>query len=128
MKAGKWLVWVGSGLLTISACMHLYGYTFTDNQFAGSHVNPQMIAAFKAISLAFFWAIIFAVAILTLATRTVRAKKFALIAVLIPVADVVLMYHFLGLFVGTIAMLISTTPTVVGVLLLPSGENQTQSV
>lgn len=53
MKLAKWLIRIGCALLVVGAAMHLYGYTFTDRSFAGSNVQPQVIAAYRTLFLAF---------------------------------------------------------------------------
>jgi len=116
-KAGTWLVWIGSILLVLTSFMHLYGYTFTASLFAGTGVHADVIGAYRALSLAFFFTLLLLAPVFVLLTQMPGAKRIALIAVLIPLADLVLMFHFLGLFVGTIAMIITVTPLLLGVLL-----------
>ncbi|HKQ88595.1 MAG TPA: hypothetical protein VJS43_17690, partial [Candidatus Acidoferrales bacterium] len=117
-KAGKWLVWIGSVLLVLTAFLHLYGYTFTASLFAGTGARADVIGAYRTLSLAFFFTLLLLAPVFLLLSRMPGAKRIALIAVLIPLADLVLMFHFLGLFVGTIAMIITVSPLLLGVLLL----------
>ena len=117
-KTGKWLVWIGSVLLVLTAFLHLYGYTFTTSLFAGTGVRADVIGAYRALSLAFFFTLLLLAPVFLLLSRMADARRIALIAALIPLADLVLMFHFLGLFVGTIAMIITVTPLLLGVLLL----------
>lgn len=117
-KAGKWLVWIGSVLLVLTSFMHLYGYTFTTSLFAGTGVHSDVIGAYRALSLGFFFTLLLLAPVFLLLTGMPGGRRIALIAVLIPLADVVLMFHFLGLFAGTIAMIITVSPLLLGVLLL----------
>jgi hypothetical protein len=121
MKLAKWLIWIGCALLLAGAAMHLYAYTFTDQTFAGSNVQPQAIAAYRTLFLAFAVPSVCLVPIFLWAMRMPGGKKILLIGALIPLVDIALMLHFLGMFIGTVTMIVATTPLVLGVLLWKDG-------
>jgi hypothetical protein len=115
--AAKWLIWTGCVLSVLGACAHLYGYTFTDQNFGGSNVRPDVIAAYRALFLMFAVPPFCLAPIFLLAMRMRGGKKIMLLGMLVPLASVVLLFHFLGIFVGTIIMTIATTPLAIGILL-----------
>jgi hypothetical protein len=122
MNIGKWLVWIGSGLLFAAACMHMVGYPSTLPLLAG--VQPIGLAAFKTLTLSFGFTLMLLAVVIAMLSRVARAKKILVVAALIPLVDVVLMFHFLGLFIGTIGVLAATVPLVVGALMFSDEQKQ----
>ena len=115
MKIAKWLVRIGSGLLFATGCLHMVGYPLSLPLLAG--VQPVGLAAFKTLSLSFGFTLMILAAVIALVSRLAHAKNILMVTVLIPLVDVALMFHFLGLFMGTISVLVAVATLVAGVLM-----------
>jgi hypothetical protein len=121
MKLAKWLIRIGCALLLASAVIHLYGYTFTDSLFAGSNTQPQAIAAYRTLFLALAVPLVCLVPMFLWAMRMRGGKKILVAGVLIPLLDIALMFHFLGIFIGTLTMTVATAPLAIGIFLWKDG-------
>jgi hypothetical protein len=122
VKAARGLIVAGSVILFLTALLHGSGYKQLSAMIAGSNAAPLVISAFKALWLVFSAHLIVLSLIFVAASRTPGGKRIVLIGVLIPVFDVVLLSHFMGLvFFGTIAVALAGVLLLAGGLMLPSG-------
>lgn len=119
MKIARWLIIAGSAVLFLSALFHGSGYFKLGAAIEKSGAELMLVHAFKAFWLMFSFHLIVLSAIFIAVSRTSQAKPLVLLCTLIPASDTVLLYHFLGVFIGTIALAIATLLFLAGGLLLP---------
>ena len=121
MRVGRWLILAGSVVLFATAVLHGSGFGHVSGMIAKSGLSPLGADAFKALWLMFSIHLAILSVVFVVASRTHAARRLVLLCALIPVADTVLMLHFLGVFVGTISILSAAVLFLIGGLLLPSG-------
>lgn len=120
MKAARWLVLIGSLLLFFGAILHLYGYTFVMPRVAATDAGPELVNVFKAL----WWSMsvpgIVLCPVIIWASRLPNGRGLVLLCTVIPAATGVLLFCFLGWFIGSIVFAIATVFLLVGGLMLPS--------
>ena len=120
MKAARWLVLIGSLLLFFGAILHLYGYTFVMPRIAATDAGPELVNVFKAL----WWSMsvpgIVLCPVIIWASRLPNGRGLVLLCTVIPAATGVLLFCFLGWFIGSIVFAIATVFLLVGGLMLPS--------
>jgi hypothetical protein len=121
VKVGRWLIVAGSVVLLLSALFHGSGYAKVTGAVAKSDAAPQLVAAFKALWLMFSFHLVVLSAVFVVASRTAKAKRLVLLCTLIPASDTILLFHFAGVFIGTIALAVATLLFLAGGFLLPQG-------
>jgi len=108
-------------ILFATALLHGWGYPKLSAEIAGSNAKPLVVSTFKALWLVFSAHLIVLSLIFVAASRIPGGKRIVLVGLLIPAFDVVLLFHFLGLFVGTIAVALAGVLLLAGGLMLPNG-------
>jgi hypothetical protein len=121
VKAARGLIIAASVILFATALLHGWGYPKLSAEMAGSNARPLVVSAFRALWLVFSAHLIVLSLIFVAASRIPGGKRIVLIGLLIPAFDVVLLFHFLGLFVGTIAVALAGVLLLAGGLMLPNG-------
>ncbi len=121
MKTARWLIAAGSLILFCTALLHGSGYPKLSAAIESSGANPIVVGAFKALWLMFSAHAIVLSVVFVVASRTPGGKRLVLLCLLIPAFDLVLLFHFLGMFIGTISVAVATLLFLVGGLLLPQG-------
>ena len=121
MKTARGLIIAASVILFATALLHGWGYPKLSAEIAGSNARPLVVSAFKALWLVFSAHLIVLSLIFVAASRIPGGKRIVLVGLLIPAFDVVLLFHFLGLFVGTIAVSLAGVLLLAGGLMLPNG-------
>jgi len=121
VKAARGLIIAASVILFVTALLHGSGYPKMSAEMAGSNARPVVASAFKALWLVFSAHLIVLSLIFVAASRIPGGKRIVLIGLLIPAFDVALLFHFLGLFVGTIAVALAGVLLLAGGLMLPNG-------
>jgi hypothetical protein len=116
LKTAHWLVVVGSCMLFITAALHGSGYIALSGMAEKSNADKLAVEAFKALWLVFSVHCAALGAIFIVASRTPGGRRTVLLGALVPAADTVLLLHFLGVFVGTIALALCL---LIGGFLLP---------
>jgi hypothetical protein len=121
VKTARGLIIAASVILFATALLHGWGYPKVSAEIAGSNARPLLVSAFKALWLVYSAHLIVLSLIFVAASRTPGGKRIVLIGLLIPALEVVLLFHFLGLFVGTIAVALAGVLLLAGGLMLPNG-------
>jgi hypothetical protein len=101
MKSGRWLILLGSILLFLGGIAHMIGYRFFVPALIQAGLSGHLLAAVEAVWIAYsiqFWVISLAIAWLT---GMPNSRGMLLLLSIIPLIDGVLMYHYVGLFLGT---------------------------
>lgn len=124
MKLGRCLVLAGSIVLFAGALLHLLGYSRVVPVLVGSGLNPTILGAFKAVWLAFSVQFLVLAPGLIWISRRFAARSLLLYLALIPVIDAVLMYHFVGLFIGTYMVAGGALLLLAGAWILPYADLQ----
>ncbi len=121
MKAARLLIWIGSLLLLFGAILHLYGYTFIMPRIAATDAGPEIRNVFKAL----WWSMsvpgIVLCPLLIWVSRLPNGRGLVLLCTVIPAATGLLLFCFLGWFIGSIIFSIATLLLLVGGLMLPRG-------
>ena len=121
VKVARWLILAGSVVLLATAVLHGSGFRKVSLMIAKSGLSPLAADALKALWLMFSIHLAVLSVVFVVASRTLAAKRLVLLCALIPVADTLLMFRFLGVFVGTISILSAALLFLIGGALLPSG-------
>jgi hypothetical protein len=122
LKAARWLVMIGSLLVLFGAILHIYGYTFAMPRVAATNAGPEILNVFKALWWSFSVTGIVLCPVIVWASRLPTGRGLVLLCTVIPAAISVLMFCFLGVFIGSIIFSTATLLLLVGGLMLPSGE------
>jgi hypothetical protein len=124
MKIARWLIVIGSLLLLFGAILHLYGYIFIMPRVAATNPGPEILNVFKAL----WWSLsvpgIVLCPVIIWASRLPNGRGLVLLCAVIPAATGVLLFCFLGWFIGSIVFSVATLLLLVGGLILPTGAAQ----
>jgi hypothetical protein len=119
VKIARLLIVVGSVVLFLTALLHGSGYAEISRVVEMSGMKLFLIGAFKALWLMFSIHLLVLSAIFIVASQTPKGRRLVLLCTLIPAFDTVLLFHFVGAFIGTIALAVATLLFLVGGFLLP---------
>ena len=122
MRIARWLIVAGSLVLFLTALLHGSGYAEISRVVEKSDMKSFLIDVFKALWLMFSIHLLVLSAIFIVASQTPKGRRLVLICTLIPAFDTLLLFHFVGVFIGTVALAVATLLFLVGGLLLPEGE------
>jgi hypothetical protein len=122
VKIGRWLIVAGSVVLFLTALLHGSGYLQVSRVLETSDMKPFLTGGFKALWLMFSIHLLVLSAIFIVAGLTPKGRRLVLLCTLIPACDTTLLFHFVGVFIGTIALAVATLLFLAGGLLLPQGE------
>jgi hypothetical protein len=121
MKLARTLVLVASVILFVTALFHGSGYTMIARAMETSGTKPFIVAGVKGLWLAFSFHLIVLAVVVLVVSRDSGAKQVIFLCALIPATDTVLLFHFVGVFVGTVSLAITTILLIAGALLFPDG-------
>lgn len=122
MKIARWLIVAGSVVLFLTALLHGSGYLQVSRVLETSGMKPFLTGGFKALWLMFSIHALVLGAVFIAASRIPKGRELVLLCTLIPACDTILLFHFVGVFIGTIALAVATLLFFAGGLLLPHGE------
>jgi len=126
MTLPRWLILLASIILFCGGLLHLIGgYKFMMPALVNAGVDPTLVGAVKAVWLAFsvqFW---FLSPALVWISRRSAARSLLLYLALIPVIDAVLMYYYVGPFIGAHVVSVGAILLLLGAWLLPRDEAST---
>jgi hypothetical protein len=122
MNVSRWAIGAAGVILVGTACLHAIGYRPLIEQLVASRIHPPWLAGVKGLWLVFsFHLIILGALFLAAAIRpSWVAKPVLLIAGLVPATDTVVLFAFVGVFVGTVLLGLAALLVYVGVTLWPS--------
>jgi hypothetical protein len=122
VKIARWLIVAGSLVLFLTALVHGSGYAEISRVVEKSDMKPFLIGGFKALWLMFSIHLLVLSAIFIVTSQTPKGRRLVLLCTLIPAFDTMLIFHFVGVFIGTVALAVATLLFLVGGFLLPEGE------
>jgi hypothetical protein len=103
--------------------MHLIGYHFLIPVIAKAGVDVSILGAVKAVWFAFSVQFVVLSPAIVWISRRPGARSLLLYLTLIPVIDAVLMYYFVGPFIGAHMVASGSVLLLAGAWLLPRGGN-----
>ena len=122
MTLPRWLILLASIILFGAGLLHLIGYSFLIPALVKAGVVPGIVGAVKAVWFIFTVELVILSPALVWIGRLSRARSLLLYLSLIPLADAILMYHYVGLFIGTYMVAGGALLLLAGAWLLPHGE------
>jgi len=122
VKTARWLIVAGSAVLFLTALLHGSGYLQISRVVEKSDMKPFLTGGVKALWLMFSIHLLVLGAVFIAASRIPKGRGLVLLCTLIPACDTILLFHFVGAFIGTIALAVATLLFLAGGLLLPHGE------
>ncbi len=122
VRIARWLIVAGSVVLFLTALLHGSGYVQISSALENSAMKPFLIGGFKALWLVFSVHLVVVSAVFIVASLTPKGRRLVLLCTLIPACDTILLFHFVGVFIGTVALAVATLLFLAGGLLLPQGE------
>ncbi len=120
MKFGRCLVIAGGIILLVGGLMHGYGYKLIEPKFAAAlSSTPQLLGVFQALWLAFAVEFILVGLIVLGVERLPVGRIPLLLCALIPGLTSILMFHYIGVFIGAEMNALASFCILVGSLLRP---------
>jgi hypothetical protein len=120
LKIARWLIVIGSLVLFFGAILHLYGYNFIMPRVAATNPGPEILNVFKALWWSFAVPGIVLCPLIIWVSRLPSGRGLVLLCTVIPAATGILLFCFLGWFIGSILFAVATVLLVAGALLLPA--------
>ena len=108
MRIARWLIVAGSLVLFLTALLHGSGYAEISRVVEKSDMKPFLIGGFKALWLMFSIHLLVLSAIFIVTSQTPKGRRLVLLCTLIPTIDTMLLFHFVGVFIGTVALAVAT--------------------
>ena len=110
----------GGVLLFLGGLLHSYGYTMVGPKFAAAlQSTPQLLGIVHAMWLAFGVEFVLLGLIILWAVRLPASRGLILLCGLIPALTGILMFHFIGAFIGDIIFAVSAALVLIGGWMLP---------
>ena len=119
MKAARVLVVIGTLLLLAVAMLLAYGYRFVMPVLAGTNIPPELLRAIKGLWLAMSVQLVLLCLVIVWASRLPNGRTLVLLCTLVPAAVTILLYCFVGVFIGSIGFTLATVLLAAGGFLLP---------
>jgi hypothetical protein len=121
MTPAHWLILLACIVLFCAGLMHIIGYTFLIPVLAKTGVDASILGALKAVWLAFSVQFVVLSPAIVWISRRPGTRSLLLYLALIPVLDAILMYHFVGPFIGAHMVAGGALLWLAGAWLLPRG-------
>ena len=119
MKLAHWLILLASIVLFCGALLHLIGFRFVIPVIAKTGIDPRLLGAVKCVWLVFTVQLVILSPAFVWISRLPGARALLLYLALIPLIDGILMYYFVGRFIGSNIVAVGTVLLLVGGWLLP---------
>ncbi len=125
-NSSRWTLGAAGIIMVATAGLHAMGYRPLAQQLTASNINKAWIAGVEGLWLIFsLHLVILGALFLAAAVRPTGVSGTVLvIAGLVPAADTVMLFTFVGVFVGTILLGIAALLVYSGVALRPPVERQ----
>jgi hypothetical protein len=123
MTLPRWLILLASIVLFCAGLMHSLGYFFALAVLAKAGIGPQVLGAVKAVWFVFSVELVVLSPAFVWISRRPGLRSLLIFLAIIPLADAVLMYHYVGLFIGTDMVAVGALLLVAGAWLLPRSES-----
>jgi hypothetical protein len=122
MTPARWLILLASIILFCAGLMHIIGYTFLVPVIAKAGLDPKVLGAVKAVWLVFSVELLILSPAFVWISRRPGARSLLFYLALIPVINAVLMYHFVGRFIGFYLVAGGALVLLIGAWLLPRSD------
>ena len=122
MKLARLLVLLSAIALFLGGIAHTFGYTRISTILAGSTLSPKIADALRCVWLVFTAEAVLLAPALVWISRRPGTRSLLLYLALIPVVDAVLMYHFVGFFIGFYIVSASALLLLAGAWQLPRNQ------
>ena len=120
MTPPRWLILIGSTVLFCAGLLHVIGYFFgLGPALAKSGVDPRVLGAVKCVWFVFTVELVILSPAFAWASRLAGTRLLLLFLALIPVIDGILMYYFVGAFIGSNMVAAGSVLLLIGAWLLP---------
>ncbi len=120
MKFGRCLVIAGGVILLIGGLLHSYGYHFLEPKLtAVLGTTPELLGVVKALWWAFAVEFVILGVVVIWAARLPLGRAVILICALIPGITSILMFRYIGIFIGSVTIALASLLIFGGALMLP---------
>jgi hypothetical protein len=123
MKLARWLILAGSIVLFAAGILHIIGYFYAMPVLVKASVDARFLGAIKCVWLVFTVELAILSPAFVWLSRRPAARSLLLYLALIPLIDGILMYYFVGVFIGSNMVAVGTVLLLAGVWLLPHSKN-----
>jgi hypothetical protein len=122
MTLPRWLILLGSIVLFAAGLMHVIGgFSFLIPALVKAGIDVRLLSAVKCVWLVFTVELVILTPAFVWVSRRSGGRSLLLYLALIPVIDGVLMYYFVGPFIGSNMVAGGTLLLLIGAWLLPRG-------
>ncbi|HVP56447.1 MAG TPA: hypothetical protein VMU45_15755 [Candidatus Eisenbacteria bacterium] len=121
MSLARWLILLASIVLFAAGLLHVVGYLYVMPGLLKSGVDPKFLGAVKCVWLVFTVELAVLAPAFVGISRRPGMRSLLLYLALIPVIDAILMYYFVGSFIGSNMVGGGAVVLLVGAWLLPRG-------
>jgi hypothetical protein len=119
MSLARWLILLGAIVLFCGAVAHSSGYAFFIPALAKNNLAPRLVNAARAVWLVFsLHMALLSIGIVWL-SRLPGSRNLTLFFAMIPAIDSIVMYHFVGLFLGFYLVVTAAIFLLAGAWLMP---------
>ena len=119
MSVPRWLVLLGSLVLFAAALLHIIGGFYLIPALVTAGVDPRLLGAVKCVWLVFTVELVILTPAFVWISRRAGGRSLLLYLALIPAIDGILMYYFVGPFIGSNMVAGGTLLLLIGAWLLP---------
>lgn len=119
MSLARWLILLGAIVLFLGSIAHMVGYTFFIPVLIQNNLSTKYVNAIRAVWLVFsLHMILLSIGIVWL-SRISGSRRLVLFFALIPTIDAIVMFHFVGLFLGFYMVAVAAVLLLAGAWLMP---------
>lgn len=127
MSLARWLVLIASIVLFAAGLLHVIGYLYgLGPALVKSGIDPRVLGAVKCVWFVFTVELVILSPAFVWISRLPGMRLLLLFLALIPVIDAILMYYFVGAFIGSNMVAAGSVLLVIGAWLLPAAETRLQ--
>jgi len=122
VKSARLLILLGSIVLFLGGLAHALGYVKLFPMIAASNLRPDLVSALRCVWLVFSAHALLLSPALVWISRRPGTRSLLRYLMLIPLVDALLMYHFVGFFLGFYMLATATVLLTAGAWLMPASE------
>lgn len=120
MKPARYLLIAGGSILVIGGLLHSYGFHLVEPKFAAAlGSDPQLLGVVNSLWLAFAVEFLVVGVIVLWLARVPMGRPVILLCGLIPGITSLLMFHYIGVFIGSVLIALSSICILAAAFLLP---------
>ena len=119
LKIARCLILAGSIVLFVNGLAHLIGYSHVTPILVKSGLPPAIASAIKALWLTYTIHLVLLSIIIVWISRLPRTRPLLFFLALFPLTDALLMFRFIGPFIGLYGVSVAALLLLIGAWLLP---------